>query len=513
MTAERRKRLYVAYFLVLVSIFLYGLFNISIVQASEDVSVGAIVENIEHIRNNSYFTVDKDEILVGERVIITLYALSDTDPLIGYGWQVNITPNNLSNFVYQQLLTDNEGRAVAVIEGTNLGTIYIDVSIRLLNGSYLDIPQVKSVNIIGSVTPVDPTEPTDPTTPVEPGDSTDPTTPSDTDDPTTPSDPDSPIIPDDIGESDETKFITDTGVRFFDLLISTLERIHIPAVFVSLLLALTQLSFWYFLVYLFQLLLALLGIRKLKKIGVVCDSLTKQPIARAIIRIFNRDTNKIIGTAVSDIRGYFWVPIEKVPARLTVQRVGYVFPSAIVLSKEDVPYKNVVREIVDDLTEPMSIPLDPESRIIWHVKFWRFVKNTFYFVNNFLLVAFVFLNIYFYMINRNVFSLIGFICGIFIVFVKFINWLLINRNVRSGVVKYSDGTVAEGVVIDLIDLEFNQLVQRRITNKLGKYLLYIPPGKYSIKCTDPMNNVVKEIEIVENKNPKQEKTYNKKIII
>ncbi|MFH1173026.1 MAG: hypothetical protein V1692_00680, partial [bacterium] len=70
--------------------------------------------------------------------------------------------------------------------------------------------------------------------------------------------------------------------------------------------------------------------------GVVYNSLTKQPVDLAVVRLYSKDTNKLIQTKVTDKSGRFlFVVKEPGKYHLTVTKPEYAFPSKLLKSKKD----------------------------------------------------------------------------------------------------------------------------------------------------------------------------------
>lgn len=471
----------------------------------DDIVVRATVENIPHIEATTTFEVDKTEIYTDDRIIVTLYASSNSVPLVGYRWRVNLSPNDLCVFIYQQLVTDINGQAIALIECREPGTVLIDVSIILSDGTFVDIAKVVSVSIIER--PVE--EPEEPIIPVEPEEPEEPIIPVDPEEPVTPEEP-----PSDIPEVAQT--LWDTIKDFYDNLPDNvkwlIENFHRPLTILSFLLALSNFNIWTTILHFINTITNFMGITKSKRMGVVYDSITKQPISRAVVRMIDVKTNKLVRTSVSDNFGYFWTPDEDISVKISVQRPGYVFPSSIVVGKEDKPYVRIVRDIVEDLSVPFNIPLDPVNKASGRYRLLALGKVTLRFLNGLLLIFLTLLSGFMYLRYGWILSLITMGLGVFMMLLQIYDRINVSILSRFGTIFYSDGTVASNVNIDLIDKQFNQLVQRRVTNSKGKYLLYVPRGEFVIKCTYANGAKFEEVANVAN-SKKKEKFYRENFVL
>ncbi|MBI4121997.1 MAG: hypothetical protein HY461_01560 [Parcubacteria group bacterium] len=91
---------------------------------------------------------------------------------------------------------------------------------------------------------------------------------------------------------------------------------------------------------------ALIGFRKPRKrfFGVVYDSITKEPIALAIVRAYDQTTGKLVATQVSDKQGRYEFLLNQGSYRLEVKKPQYQFPSRIVTDPVDGAYQHVYNE-------------------------------------------------------------------------------------------------------------------------------------------------------------------------
>lgn len=138
-----------------------------------------------------------------------------------------------------------------------------------------------------------------------------------------------------------------------------------------------------FLRYLWQIFtepLLYFGKRARKGWGVVYNSLTKQPIDLAIVRLFDQETEKLVETRVTDFEGryLFIVDIGK-KYYLVVTKPGFIFPSKILAkAKVDGDYNRIYHgEVIStgrgiDVKRKeqgyiaFNIPLDPEEGVFYH---------------------------------------------------------------------------------------------------------------------------------------------------
>lgn len=141
-------------------------------------------------------------------------------------------------------------------------------------------------------------------------------------------------------------------------------------------------TLWPFLKYLshaFTEPLRFFGIRKTKNWGRVYNSLTKEPVDLAIVRLFNQETKKLIESFITDSKGRYYFLAE--PGReyyLSVTRDGFTFPSQMPLDlkKKDSVYPGGAFSFIDGKEDSVAgistggvvsfeIPIDPEVGVTY----------------------------------------------------------------------------------------------------------------------------------------------------
>lgn len=261
----------------------------------------------------------------------------------------------------------------------------------------------------------------------------------------------------------------------------------------------TLASLPYFLLQLFLNLISLFGFRKgAKPVGFVYDSVTKEPISQAIVRIFN-EQGRMIWTDVTDAKGYFSAKLKEGKYRIEVRASRYTFPSKVVFGREDLPIINVYHGEVLDVGQSIelniSVPLDPveisKLRLGWE-GFWTRAKFVVHILHMLLFVVGLVLAIYMYYTVPSTLSLI--VLLLFIpTFILIVRNILIGRRDRYGVVTDEKGNRLEGVLIGLREAEFGKIVAKRITGASGRYRFFVDDGRYYLENLDT-DYIVKDIE-------------------
>jgi hypothetical protein len=119
-----------------------------------------------------------------------------------------------------------------------------------------------------------------------------------------------------------------------------------------------------YLQYIFAQPILLLGRRRKKKWGIVYNSLTKQPVDLAIVRLLQADTRLVIQTKVTDKFGRYSFVVKAGTYIIDVVKPGYIFPTQYLKDKkEDVDFVDLYHAVpitaVDGYVIAQNVPMDP----------------------------------------------------------------------------------------------------------------------------------------------------------
>jgi hypothetical protein len=238
--------------------------------------------------------------------------------------------------------------------------------------------------------------------------------------------------------------------------------------------------------------------------GVVYNSLTKQPIDLAIVRLFDAKTNKLLSTKITDKEGRFIFFADPGVYKITVDKPEYKFPSSILAGlKEDLKYFHLYFGEEIEVTEKRSIinvniPLDPEKEIkpdpvLIKEYFYSLLKKAIP------IMAFI-MSFLFYTIAPNLVVLIFFILN----FILYLIILFVSPRPKKdwGVVREKEKRRPLPLsVVRIFEANFNKLLDQQVTNFKGQYgflvggrkfyLIYSKKG-YKEKRSDILNFEGKE---------------------
>ncbi len=261
----------------------------------------------------------------------------------------------------------------------------------------------------------------------------------------------------------------------------------------------------YILFQLFLSILTLLGFRKKSNVsGYVYNSLTKEPIKQAVVRVFN-EVHELSWTSVTDSNGYFMAPeVEDGEYYITVTARDYTFPSKIVYGKKDFPLENVYHGdpflTKDEEIPNFSIPMDPVDVKPLRRKLAKMFSGTKLVWRIVLILLFIFgllLSIFALVITKVWWNYIMVALYIPSLFSLFFN--IFSESKKFGVVRDTDKKPVEGAIVALKEKDFGKLVSKRVTDDLGRYKFLVDRGVYEMSILNSDLKVVdgEELDSIE----------------
>jgi hypothetical protein len=424
--------------------------------------------------------------------------------------------------------------------GSNLDESNVNVSIvEFESNSYWTISNVTGTGGVSFIdtqeepTPVDPpdngdtpTTPSDPTEPGTPGEPADPTPPVGDGDPIDEEPIDDevvdpigtdPIYVDEEEEEEEEVIPVFTRIveRVREIINSVIEFIGNvdPTVATTVAVGSFSLVFVNYLIsalstsrdsslYAIQLISSIFVFGKLKKkkqnYGIVYDSVTKEPINRAIVRITD-PSGKLVTTEVTDVYGIFDATLPSGSYKFNVEAKDYRFPSRVIQVSEDEPYMNVYHgKVINHTTEDIlnvSIPMDRLDSSLLHDSTTS-LKSIVYTLWNILLYVLFFIGFIMALFNivREPSPFLWLVLAIYFVFIALYIIMKLKTRKSFGLVRNAYGTLIEGLEIGLLEQEFDTLYAKRVTDDGGKYRFIVPGGKYKLVVLNPEYELVDETQ-------------------
>lgn len=230
--------------------------------------------------------------------------------------------------------------------------------------------------------------------------------------------------------------------------------------------------------------LLLLGRGKRKKWGEVYNSLNKQPVDLAIVRLINTETNKIMGTKVTGVDGRYVFVVNVGKYKIDVRKGNYLFPSELLKSfisdgrRLDIYHGEAIDVKEKDSVITVNVPMDPvgehktPKRLLWN-KFIRRFQTALSWVGFIVTLVSLYISPKWYM-----WLLLG--IHIFLAFV--FKRIAKPKSTKGWGIVYDEATKkpVERVVARLFDSQFNKLVATEITDKNGRYYFMAGDNRFYI---------------------------------
>jgi hypothetical protein len=245
---------------------------------------------------------------------------------------------------------------------------------------------------------------------------------------------------------------------------------------------------WPQVIYLISHLMQLLGIRRKRQPwGTVFNSQTGQPIPYAIVKIFDKEYNRLLETAVTGSAGRFGFLVQKGTYYLTVTKSGYTFPSAMPVGNffESVYNGAVIEPKDSDKTITMNIPMDPQTKLSRNYKFMLAaikLNKVLVGIRLGLLAAGILFAIVLIIVSYNIVYVLS--LGFYILIAIF-EFLRTRRGRPYGVVTDVFGHPLDMTIVRIYEKRTNRLIETDVNDNEGRFKFLVNPGVYYITATKP----------------------------
>ncbi len=263
------------------------------------------------------------------------------------------------------------------------------------------------------------------------------------------------------------------------------NQLVMPALVVANTLAsLSLLNFLSYARYLFTQPFAIVSRRKRKKWGVVYDSLTKQPIDLAIVRLYDKATSRVVQSRVTDRLGRY--SFLAAPGRyyITVTKPQFIFPTTFLKDdKEDISYLDLYHGETIAVTEAnasvtANIPIDSQTkeRPARQIIIQYYLRKLQY--------AIAFSGIPLSIVSAIItptplsFALFGFHCLLYVLFRR----LSYQKPPKNWGIVYEQGTrkpIAHAIA-RIYDKKYNKLLETRVSDARGRYAFLVNKNVYVV---------------------------------
>ncbi|MFA6100101.1 MAG: fibronectin type III domain-containing protein [Patescibacteria group bacterium] len=247
--------------------------------------------------------------------------------------------------------------------------------------------------------------------------------------------------------------------------------------------ALPLFSLFYYLQFLFTQPFLLFGRRKKKRWGVVYNSLSKQPVEFAVVRLVHFESKLIVQTRVTDKYGRFVFYPKPGSYLLEAEKPGYTFPTQYLDNqKEDGQYVGLYHGetiiLEEDEVIDINIPLDPAAsfetpkRVIY-----RYVLRK---LQHLLALSGVIIAAISFIISPS--WLIAAILIVQILFYLLFRKLALPAKSKPWGKVYDASTrkPIQGAVVRIFDHKFNKLLETQLTDDQGRYGFFADQNTFYI---------------------------------
>ena len=234
--------------------------------------------------------------------------------------------------------------------------------------------------------------------------------------------------------------------------------------------------------------LMLFSRKKREKWGVVYDSISKKPIPLAILRIFNKETGKLVQTKVSDKNGRYQVIVDPGKYYIQITKDEYVYPSEILFGEDqDSKYYGLYHGGTIEATEKMilnfNIPIDPNksevapSKMVKR-KMIKSLQNGIAIVGPIAATISLIINPTWWVAILLVFQLM-----LVIIFRKMAipakskNW--------GAVLDEKTNKPIKNAVVRVFDTRYNKLLESQVTDNNGRYGFLVTKNDYLVTSEKP----------------------------
>ncbi|MAF13977.1 MAG: hypothetical protein CMI53_03735 [Parcubacteria group bacterium] len=249
--------------------------------------------------------------------------------------------------------------------------------------------------------------------------------------------------------------------------------------------------------------------RKRRKWGTVYNSLSKQVIDLAIVRLYQKENSRLVQSRVTDKLGRFSFLASPGRYYITVTKSKFAFPTEYLKDKtEDAKYLDLYHGETIEVTEEraditVNIPLDPEveEKPVTKVIFQHYLRKV-QFVASFAAVPLATISM---VISPGAltFTMFGFHCLLFVLFRR----LGYQKPPKNWGIIYDKGNKKPlgRAITRIYDKQYNKLLETRVTDGRGRYSFLVNNNTYFVTAeklgykkfkTDEIDLVKKDLETV-----------------
>jgi len=279
--------------------------------------------------------------------------------------------------------------------------------------------------------------------------------------------------------------------------VQTAATVAVPAILATAAVSTAALALGFdllpFLQYLFTAPFLFFGRRKRKGFGIVYNSISKQPLDLAIVRLFRlseanvtgqQPVSRLVQSRVTDKGGRYYFLVQPGTYRLTATKAGFGFPSEYLKSeKTDGEYLDIYHGEVIKVTESnaiitANIPLDPSQVGAFHtpgrIKWMRRLRA----LQQLIAVAGVLVSLGVLIVRPSMFAAALVVIQVGIYFLA--RRLAAPKHPKNWGIVYDQATKRPlaNVVVRIFEPKYNKVLETTVTDSKGRYSALLGPNEY-----------------------------------
>ncbi len=244
----------------------------------------------------------------------------------------------------------------------------------------------------------------------------------------------------------------------------------------------TGASFFSYLYLLFTQPLMLVGAKK-RRWGLVYNAVTKNPVDLAIVRVYDAESKRLVGTRVTNKQGRYNYILQPGKYYFQVEKKNFLFPTVLLKGKTkdqdmDQLYTGGVFEVAGKGNVAMQIPVDPDIKDEKDKNLLR--RNLVKKLQFVIALVGPILSLVAFIISPT-WLLAGLTVGQLAMFFLF-RYLAYGRQYKNwATIKAVDSKEPlSQAIVRVFDTKFNKLLDWRVTDGKGRYSFLVGDGEYYI---------------------------------
>jgi len=224
--------------------------------------------------------------------------------------------------------------------------------------------------------------------------------------------------------------------------------------------------------------------RKLTTHSKVVDYPSKKPLPHAIVRLFKLPEERLIETEVTDDDGDFSFTLSKGSYYMKATKDGYAPADSIRVKITDDDYSiwytgGIIQVVSERETLKVIVPMIEEDGKKKITVYRKPIMNA---LLPYIYAIGLLISIHFFIKRYYLIDLIVLI--VYFSILILLSWKSLVSQRKFGLLANESGKPLAGVELQLIDMRFERMMDKRITDDRGRFYFLAQPGEYRISVKD-----------------------------